>query len=38
MSLFADEPGVRGWLSTTDHKQIGKHYLVTAIGFLLSLH
>jgi cytochrome c oxidase subunit I len=33
--LYADAPGVRGWLSTTDHKRIGKRYLVTAIGFLI---
>jgi cytochrome c oxidase subunit 1/cytochrome c oxidase subunit I+III len=28
-------PGIRGWLSTVDHKTIGKRYLVTAIIFLI---
>ena len=28
-------PGFVGWLSTVDHKEIGKRYLVTAFAFLL---
>jgi cytochrome c oxidase subunit 1 len=28
-------PGLWGWLSTTDHKEIGRRYLVTAFVFLL---
>ena len=27
--------GLIGWLSTTDHKEIGRRYLVTAFGFLV---
>src|SRR4051812_33078163 len=30
---WADKPGLIGWLSTTDHKRIGRRYLVTAIVF-----
>jgi cytochrome c oxidase subunit 1 len=29
------EPGLWGWLSTTDHKEIGRRYLVTAFVFLV---
>jgi hypothetical protein len=29
------QPGLIGWLSTTDHKEIGRRYLVTAFGFLV---
>jgi cytochrome c oxidase subunit I len=29
------QPGLWGWLSTTDHKEIGRRYLVTAFVFLL---
>jgi len=29
------EPGIRGWLSTVDHKEIGKRYIVTAFIFLI---
>jgi hypothetical protein len=28
-------PGLWGWLCTTDHKEIGRRYLVTAFIFLL---
>ncbi|HEX8621495.1 MAG TPA: cytochrome c oxidase subunit I [Allosphingosinicella sp.] len=28
-------PGLWGWLSTTDHKEIGRRYIVTAFVFLL---
>ncbi|HEY7807525.1 MAG TPA: cytochrome c oxidase subunit I [Croceibacterium sp.] len=28
------QPGLIGWLSTTDHKEIGKRYIVTAFVFL----
>jgi cytochrome c oxidase subunit 1 len=30
---WADKPGLVGWLSTTDHKRVGRRYLVTAIVF-----
>ena len=30
---WADGPGLLGWLSTVDHKEIGKRYLVTALIF-----
>jgi cytochrome c oxidase subunit I len=29
------EPGLWGWLSTTDHKEIGRRYIVTAMIFLV---
>ena len=28
------EPGLIGWLSTTDHKEVGKRYIVTAFVFM----
>src|SRR3954470_8110315 len=33
--LWETEPGLMGWLGTVDHKQIGRRYLVTAMGFLI---
>jgi cytochrome c oxidase subunit I len=33
---WGTEPGVRGWFSSVDHKEIGLRYLVTAILFLLA--
>jgi cytochrome c oxidase subunit I+III len=30
---WADAPGLRGWLATTDHKRVGRRYLVTAMVF-----
>ena len=30
---WADKPGLVGWLTTTDHKRVGRRYLVTAIVF-----
>jgi cytochrome c oxidase subunit 1/cytochrome c oxidase subunit I+III len=33
--LWETGPGLVGWLSTVDHKEIGKRYLVTAFVFLL---
>jgi cytochrome c oxidase subunit I len=32
---WSDPPGLWGWLSTTDHKRIGKRYIVTAFVFLI---
>jgi cytochrome c oxidase subunit 1 len=32
---WSREPGLWGWLSEVDHKQIGKRYIVTAMVFLL---
>ncbi|MDQ6646025.1 MAG: cytochrome c oxidase subunit I [Pseudomonadota bacterium] len=33
--LWEGAGGWRGWLSTVDHKEIGKRYLITAFAFLL---
>jgi cytochrome c oxidase subunit I len=33
--IWKTAPGLRGWLSSVDHKEIGKRYLVTAFFFLL---
>jgi cytochrome c oxidase subunit I+III len=33
--MWESEPGLRGWLSTVDHKEIGIMYLVTAFTFLV---
>jgi cytochrome c oxidase subunit 1 len=30
---WADAPGLRGWITTTDHKRVGRRYLVTAMVF-----
>jgi cytochrome c oxidase subunit 1 len=32
---WGDAPGLWGWLTTTDHKRIGKRYIVTALVFLV---
>ena len=34
--LWETRPGLLGWLSSVDHKTIGKRYLVTAFLFLLA--
>jgi cytochrome c oxidase subunit 1/cytochrome c oxidase subunit I+III len=34
-SMWSDPPGLYGWLGTTDHKKVGKRYLVTAFVFLV---
>jgi cytochrome c oxidase subunit 1/cytochrome c oxidase subunit I+III len=34
--LWETPPGLRGWLSTVDHKRIGMRYLVTAFVFLIA--
>ncbi len=33
--IWATEPGLIGWLSTVDHKEIGIRYIVTAFAFLI---
>ncbi|HET8701134.1 MAG TPA: cbb3-type cytochrome c oxidase subunit I, partial [Nitrococcus sp.] len=33
--MWSDPPGLIGWISTVDHKKIGRRYLVTAFIFLL---
>jgi len=33
--VWRDRPGLWGWLTSTDHKSIGKRYIVTAFGFFL---
>lgn len=32
---WGDKPGVIGWLTTVDHKRVGKRYIATAMTFLL---
>ncbi|HYG81913.1 MAG TPA: cytochrome c oxidase subunit I, partial [Pyrinomonadaceae bacterium] len=32
---WGDEPGLRGWLTSTNHKSIGKRFIVTAFVFFL---
>jgi cytochrome c oxidase subunit I len=32
---WSRKPGLGGWLSTTDHKEIGRRYIVTAFVFLI---
>jgi cytochrome c oxidase subunit 1/cytochrome c oxidase subunit I+III len=34
--LWETKPGLIGWLSSVDHKEIGKRYLITAFLFLLG--
>jgi len=34
--IWESRPGLLGWLSTVDHKEIGKRYIVTAVLFLLA--
>ena len=33
--LWATKPGIIGWLSSVDHKEIGLRYIVTAFIFLV---
>jgi cytochrome c oxidase subunit I len=33
--IWETKPGLLGWLSSVDHKEIGKRYLMTAFAFLL---
>ena len=33
-AIWETGPGLKGWFSTVDHKEIGKRYLVTALIFL----
>src|SRR6185312_3436083 len=33
--MWKSKPGIRRWLSTVDHKEIGVMYLVTAFAFLV---
>lgn len=35
MEIWEEPKGLRGWLATVDHKEIGKRYLWTAMIFLL---
>ena len=35
-NLWETEPGVIGWLSSVDHKEIGLRYIVTAFAFLVA--
>lgn len=33
--IWQTQPGIAGWLSSVDHKEIGLRYIVTAFAFLL---
>ena len=33
--IWETEPGIKGWFSTVDHKEIGLRYIVTAFAFLI---
>jgi cytochrome c oxidase subunit I+III len=33
--VYADPPGLWGWLTTTDHKRIAKRYVITAMVFFV---
>ncbi len=33
--IWETEPGLKGWVSTVDHKEIGLRYIVTAFAFLI---
>jgi cytochrome c oxidase subunit I+III len=35
-AIWETKPGLIGWLSTTDHKEIGIRYIVTAFAFLIA--
>jgi cytochrome c oxidase subunit 1/cytochrome c oxidase subunit I+III len=35
-SIWQTKPGVAGWLSTVDHKDIGIRYIITAFAFLIA--
>jgi len=32
---WGDKPGLIGWLTTVDHKRVGKRYIMTAMAFML---
>ena len=36
-AIWRTKPGFIGWLSSVDHKEIGKRYIVTAFLFLQRL-
>ena len=33
---WADAPGVLGWISTIDHKRVGRRFIGTAFGFFVA--
>jgi cytochrome c oxidase subunit 1/cytochrome c oxidase subunit I+III len=35
VGLWGEEPGIASWISTVDHKRIGKRYIYTAFGFFI---
>ena len=35
LATWADRPGLMGWLTTVDHKRIGRRYITTAIVFFV---
>ncbi|MEA2129380.1 MAG: cytochrome c oxidase subunit, partial [Solirubrobacteraceae bacterium] len=34
--IWAERPGLVGWLTTTDHKRIGLMYLFASLAFFLA--
>jgi cytochrome c oxidase subunit I+III len=34
--MWAERPGLLGWVTTTDHKRIGLLYLVASLGFFAA--
>ncbi|HTT82297.1 MAG TPA: cytochrome c oxidase subunit I [Rhizomicrobium sp.] len=36
LRIWKTEPGIGGWIATTDHKEIGLRYIVTAFAFLIA--
>jgi cytochrome c oxidase subunit 1 len=35
LATWSDRPGLMGWLTTVDHKRIGRRYIVTALVFFV---
>src|ERR1700689_2328557 len=34
--IWETKPGLAGWISTVDHKEIGIRYIITAFAFLIA--
>jgi cytochrome c oxidase subunit 1 len=34
-AIWADRPGLWGWLTTVDHKRVGRRYIATAMVFFV---
>src|SRR6476661_8105281 len=35
LRTWSDRPGVMGWLTTVDHKRVGRRYIATALVFFV---